>query len=1028
MSKEVGSPFDAAPFGKPLDGETGVIWEDPREIHRAVVRFDSRPPEGIKLQYWQSRWPQRRLPKNQLPGGANVGWWELGNWFTGQWRTADAVRSVEGKTATFTFRPVNETEFPDLDEFPATYRNTLKLRLVSGGDLPVVEAFEAYTDSTWEACRITILRDRAFPTSPSFEAFNGCAGEVQAVSDDKYVLTLWRTWNADPNTFDKTLLTVCADEVVTVLAEDLDDGPACVPDYGICVVKGEEERDYLQVLSAARIDAPQGVYDAVADLPEQTWERAWEHMVPKREPFYLPLGTDGGRQKFGVNSDGSVFYRMNNKTGASPDNYMVSCPGRDTARLQAEPDPIEVRFDLPKRPQERTLEDGTLPIGIVAWEAGGIRTEQTAFATVLEGADSDGPPPPPDATAVVMVRFEFRNLSENDSPVALPLRFSTKGENERLRCDSDGTIWSGDRLRGVVVGEGTLRVEDGTAFYAADLKAGSPHVMVLKLPYLFLEGEEIDLLKALDFDAERKAVAGFWRRRFDQGARLLTPEPMLNEFYRSHAGHLLINCEREPDAERRFARVGSFRYGVFGNESCMMIVDLDRRGYHREAQACLNAFLHYQGSVALPGDFSSQEGVLYGTCGYECGGYNQHHGWTLWCLVEHYRFTRDRGWLKEIAPNIVLASDWIIRERARTQERDDLGRGLLPHGSLEDIGDWWQWLSTNAYTWMGLDAAAWALEEIGHSDAGRVRQDAGAYRQAILRAFRLAAQRSPVVRLRDGACVPHFPSQVHRRGRSFGWICEILEGAIHLLISRVLDADAPEALWILRDFEDNLYLSDHYGYEVENFSRHWFDWGGFSMQACLLLDAEPYLFRDDVKHALRAMFNAIAANYFPDTRMLTEHAAPRMGDWRGDHYKTSDEANAAGWLRYLFVREQGDKLLLGQAVPRAWLTPGNRVGIENASTYFGPMSLIFEADEAGITAKLHGPKRNPPARIKLRFRPPKGSQIRAVTVDGTDWADRDEAWIYLPGDIGNITVRADFYSESGIRSQEPGARRKASTD
>ncbi len=72
------------------------------------------------------------------------------------------------------------------------------------------------------------------------------------------------------------------------------------------------------------------------------------------------------------------------------------------------------------------------------------------------------------------------------------------------------------------------------------------------------------------------------------------------------------NLNRSSD--RRFARaVGSFNYGNYGNESCMMVLDLDRRGYHREAAECLDAWLHYQGTVGLPGDFDSKEGVLYGT-------------------------------------------------------------------------------------------------------------------------------------------------------------------------------------------------------------------------------------------------------------------------------------------------------------------------------------------------------------------------------------------------------------------------------
>jgi hypothetical protein len=531
---------------------------------------------------------------------------------------------------------------------------------------------------------------------------------------------------------------------------------------------------------------------------------------------------------------------------------------------------------------------------------------------------------------------------------------------------------------------------------------------VVKIPYVWLGEDEVAALWALNFEAERSAVAAYWRRRMDEGMALATGEPMLDEFHRAHAGHLLINCERSPEADTRFARVGSFSYGAFGNESCMMVVDLDRRGYHDEARECLEAFLQGQGTVALPGDFASREGILYGARGYERGGYNQHHGWILWCLVEHYRFTRDDAWLERIAPNVLAASDWIVRERGRTLERDDPGRGLLPHGSLEDIGDWWQWLPTNAYTWRGLDAAAWGLGVLDHPEAERLCGEADAYRESIVQGFTSAAERSPVVRLRDGTCVPHFPSHVHRRGRSFGWICETLEGAIHLLIAGVIDPGSREADWILRDFEDNLYLSDAYGYRIDDFDSEWFDCGGFSMQACLLLGVEPYLYRDEVKPALRATFNAIAANLYPDTRMLTEHALPELGDWKGDHYKSSDEANAAGWLRYLFVREQGDELLLGQAVPCEWLGPGRRCGVERAATHFGPMDLVFEGDEDGVTARLEGPRRNPPTRIQLRFRCPEGRELRGVKVNGENRQVGEAGWIDLPGRVGNATIRASY--------------------
>jgi len=66
-----------------------------------------------------------------------------------------------------------------------------------------------------------------------------------------------------------------------------------------------------------------------------------------------------------------------------------------------------------------------------------------------------------------------------------------------------------------------------------------------------------------------------------------------------------------------------------------------------------------------------------------------------------------------------------------------------------------------------------------------------------------------------------------------------------------------------------------------------------------------------------------------------------MGDWRGDQYKTSDESNACGWLRQLFVREEGDLLLLGQAVPRDWLKPGAKCGLTGAATWFGPVGVLY---------------------------------------------------------------------------------------
>jgi hypothetical protein len=1003
------APFDAAPCGLPLPEGNGVMWEDPREIHRMVVRFaDAAPaPERVRLEYWGSRWPEQHLPKDREPGGGSVGWMELGNWYTYDWRAADADVKADGNVLTFTFRPVNAKEFPKLKDYPAAFRYTLKVRVVSEAPLPKIERMEAFTDSTLEPRSVNLAWKSADPGKASVEVFNGALQTAENASSSSCRLKLLATVNPDPNTFDRTLVTIRrGQDVFTFAVDDLKQGALFVLHAGAAVLPEGDERDYAAVAAAQKTAGGKTLYDRVAEMPEQTWHAAWEGMPPKKSHIYLPLGLDSGRQRFRLDADGTVSFRSN-------DHYLQSRPGKETPRLALEPSPVQFRFQPSLVPVFRTIEEACLPIGQTVWETNGVRVLQTAFATELNGAKADSAVPAADTFTVFLAKFVFTNVTGSQQTASLPLSYRSGDAPKPLRSDDKGLLWLAGNVRGQVLADKPPAAEAETLKWTWTLAPGESKTVVVKIPYLVLtEKAEHAALAKLDFDKEQHEVAGYWRRRLDESARLITPEPMLSEFYRADAGHLLINCEGDPEsAERRFARVGSFGYGAYGNESCMMVVDLDRRGYHKEAQECLDAWLHYQGTVALPGDFSTKKGVLYGAGSLEAGGYNQHHGWILWMLGEHYRFTRDEAWLRRSAPGIVAGADWIINETKRTANRQELERGLLPAGSLEDIGDWWPWLSTSCYTWRGLDTATWALEQINHPEAPRVRQEADAYHAHLLANFRMGADRSPVVRLRDGTAVPHIPSMVHRRGRYFGWICETLEGSLHLLITGALDSRSQEADWIIKDYEDNRYISNQYGYMLDDFDKYWFGRGGMSMQACLLLDVEPYLYRDDVKQALRALFNAEAAQYFPDERMNTEHALPALGDWTGDHYKSSDESNVAGWLRYLFVREEGNALLVGQAIPREWLRAGQRCGIERTATYFGPASVVFTGGDNQITAKLEAPRRNPPKEVRLRFREAAGRPLSAVEVNGKPWKKFKGEWVQLPGDIGAASVVARYSSK-----------------
>jgi hypothetical protein len=307
------------------------------------------------------------------------------------------------------------------------------------------------------------------------------------------------------------------------------------------------------------------------------------------------------------------------------------------------------------------------------------------------------------------------------------------------------------------------------------------------------------------------------------------------------------------------------------------------------------------------------------------------------------------------------------------------------------VKEYCYWLSTNVYTWWGLRNAAAALADMEHPDGERLVKEAEQYKKDLLRGFRESMIRSPVVKLLDGTYVPHVPPRLYRRGRGFGWIRETLEGAIHLVRCGLFDSWDEVSTWIIKDFEDNLYISDRYGYSVEDFERGWFSLGGFSMQSNLLPHPVPYMLRDEPKHFLRGYFNAFASVYYPDICALVEHALPTLADNNGVWFKPSDEAQSAFWLRLMLIYESGNELNLAMATPRKWLENGKSIKIERAATYFGDMGYEIHSEVGNdrITMILEPPTRNAPEAINVRFRHPREKRMSKVFVNGKEWSDFD---------------------------------------
>ncbi|HEX8984774.1 MAG TPA: hypothetical protein VF767_05060 [Bryobacteraceae bacterium] len=1026
----VAAEVDVAPFGRALagDGSVGVEWPEMRRIVRlefALKAGAAAPrPDEIKVEYWRHVWDGSALRRYGDVGAGSTGWAAADDWFNGEWKRAAAEVRFENHGAAVTFAS-SEKEFPDLKSRGVPYRPALKIRVAFPGAESKIASLRAYTDSTWRTADLNIRFEGRDTCDDALEAYNGRVVTKTAAADPAGDCALRASveyaLNPDDREADRTIVTVRSPEnPFSFAVDEAERGDRIfVKDFGALVTRAVDPisiAEYRRVLdeSGART-----IYDRVSEEPEQTLPRAWKDM-PLKQPYYFVLGCEGGRQRFRLDPDGALWMHW----PSQPIRKDHSSP------RWRWPDNVTYRFGLPQGHfSERTLADRYLPMVTTRWTYGDLVYEQEAFASLLAANLNSAPPIQADEPAVAFVKIRIANTAATVRRARLEFTSESQPEGKSdpvrqpLRLDGDLVLGSYDGGEFACYqvdarGSGSLSNAGGAVIYQIDLPPHQEHTLWVKAPFVTPSGEELARLRALQPERERDEVARYWRRRVAAGSEIVTPEPWLNEFYKAELTHLLINDERELGSDRYSARVGSFHYGAYGNESIMMISDLDRRGYAKEAERSLELFLHYQGSVALPGTFSSQKGELYGAGGYEAGGYNQHHGWILWGLAEHYWHTRDRAWMERASPKLVEACRWIASERKRTQVSGADGRrvpeyGLLPAGSLEDITDYWFWISTNSFTWWGLSDAAEALADFGHPEAAALVKEAAAYREDILAAYRGAMVRSPVVRLRDGTYVPTIPSNVYTRGRSYGWLRETLEGSIMLPITRLLDPGSREALWIMKDYEDNRYVSDRFGYSIPVFDQFWFSRGGFSMQPNLLHGPLPYFYRDEIKHFLRAYFNPFAAGYDPGLRMLPEHPLPELGYLAGDHFKTSDESQSTYWLRLMFASEIDGTLHLGRGLPRYWLRDGESVAIRNASTYFGKLSyeIRSQAGAGKIAMTLEAPVRNAPRQIVVRFRHPDARPMRAVTVNGAEWRDFDAKAgdIRLPGTMPGKTEIVAVY-------------------
>ncbi|MCP4642055.1 MAG: hypothetical protein GY851_16550, partial [bacterium] len=134
--------------------------------------------------------------------------------------------------------------------------------------------------------------------------------------------------------------------------------------------------------------------------------------------------------------------------------------------------------------------------------------------------------------------------------------------------------------------------------------------------------------------------------------------------------------------------------------------------------------------------------------------------------------------------------------------------------------------------------------------------------------------------------------------------------------------------------------------------------------------------------------------------------------WEHYYGASQHKTHEEGWFllqtRWALCREDGDALHLFSGIPRAWMAPGKRVGIDGAVTHFGTVTFHADVSDDGgeieIRVACSGDRK--PSRLLVRLPHPAGRP--ATDIDGSGTYDPGTETIEIAPFSGKARLKLRF--------------------
>jgi hypothetical protein len=517
--------------------------------------------------------------------------------------------------------------------------------------------------------------------------------------------------------------------------------------------------------------------------------------------------------------------------------------------------------------------------------------------------------------------------------------------------------------------------------FAAHFKAGTS--VVLAIPTRPLEPDAAVNVSSEIYKEQRDACAKTWRNILARGMNVETPEPLVNNAWRSvicQNFELINGDSMRYSAGNQYDRI----YEAEGSDAAMALM---MWGYESDMRRLMVPLFDF-----------TRKGLEFHQASCK-----------LVDLCRYYWQTRDAAVVNE------LRSRW-EKEAQRLDENRTGPDGLYPKEQYcGDIHTYVLSLNACSTAWRAMRDLGAVLAETGNTaEAKHYSEVAAGFRKTVLDAIDKSARRDISPPFVPIALLDHEP--IHDP------ICDVRIGSYwniiigYTIASGIFPPGGEEENWIPHYQEQHGGLCMgmlRSGGDVFNF------WTGEYRVNPLYgtrysLDA---LRRDDVDRALVSFYGMLAQGFTRNTFVCGEGCSLMPVDNGGRIFycppNSAANAHFLSMLRSLLVQECDtdddgvpDTLRLLFATPKRWLEDGKSIKVERAPTVFGPVSLNVQSklNDGEVIAEVDLPQRQTPKHTLLRVRVPDGWRVISAQAGSQNLAPDAKGTVDISTLKGKVSI------------------------